>query len=158
MADLISKIKSKRQVFQLKPPRLCFQTLMVCLWMLAASISSVQTATCPSSIPTSAATITEQCSFTGYITTKIYGIAVGPVSNSLYYLYRLSFPSDNAVVRKVDASDSQTWMASFGFYPTSKSLSVDAAEQGVYLSSFANPLVVFKLLASDGSIVSQHQL
>ena len=109
MADQISKIKYKRQVLQLKPHGLCLQTLMVCLWVLAASISSVQTATCPSSVPLSAATTTEQCtfdlhfgdlecnfilnsilrSFTGYTSTKIYGIAVGPASNSLYYLYAL---------------------------------------------------------------------
>ena len=109
MADQISKIKFKRQVLQLKPPRLCLQTLMVCLFMLALSICSVQTATCPPSVPSSAATTTEQYtfdlhfddlnfdfrlssilrSFLGYTTTQIYGIAVGPVSNSLYYLYFL---------------------------------------------------------------------
>ena len=67
-------------------------------------------------------------------------------------------PSNNAAVRKVDASGSQTWMASFAFYPIVKSLSVDAAEQSVYLTSYENSLVVVKLLASDGSVVSQHKL
>ena len=156
MADQISKIKYKRQVLQLKPHGLCLQTLMVCLWVLAASISSVQTATCPSSVPLSAATTTEQCSFTGYTSTKIYGIAVGPASNSLYYLYALS--SSSAAVRKVDASGSQTWVASFAFFPILKGLSVDAAEQGLYFASATNPLVVLKLLTSSGSIISQHQL
>ena len=84
-------------------------------------------------------------------------MAVGPVSNSLYYVYYLSSPT-SSVVRKVDASGSQIWMASFAFYQILKSLSVDAAEQSVYLASKESPLAVLKLAASDGSIVSQHQL
>ena len=145
MADQISKIKFKRQVLQLKPPRLCLQTLMVCLFMLALSICSVQTATCPPSVPSSAATTTEQYSFLGYTTTQTYGIAVGPVSNSLYYLYFLYSslsPSYNSAVRKVDASGSQTWMASFTFYSIVKSLSVDAAEQSLYVASSTSTLMV----------------
>ena len=109
MADQIPKIKSKRQVLQLKPPRILLQTIMMGLFMLASSICSVQTATCPSSIPSSAATTTEQytfdlyfgdlefkfilssifSSFSTYTSTRTYGIAAGPVSNSLYYLYLL---------------------------------------------------------------------
>ena len=81
---------------------------------------------------------------------------MGPVSNSLYYMYCLTLT--DSVVRKVDASGSLTWMASFHFYPISKSLSVDAAEQSVYLASVSDPIVVLKLTASGGSIVSQHQL
>ena len=107
MADKISKFKSERQTLKLKPPHPCLQTLMVGLWVLALSIYSVQTATCPSSVPSSAATTTEQCTFdlyfgklksdfiynsilrrfSGYSSTQTFGIAVGPVSNSLYYLY-----------------------------------------------------------------------
>ena len=109
MADKIPKIKFKRQILQLKSPRQCFQTLIVGLFMLAWSICSAQSATCPSSVPISAATITEQCTFdlyfddfksssilssilrnfSGYTTTQTSGIAVGPVSNSLYYLYSI---------------------------------------------------------------------
>ena len=161
MADQIPRIKSKRLRFQLKHPLLCFQALIVGLCVLALSICSVLSATCPPSVPSSAATITELSSFTGYTSTYTYGIAGGPVSNSLYYLYWLSSPSipiSNAAVRKVDASGSQTWMTSFAFWPLSKSLSVDAAEQSVYLASRNDPLIVLKLLTSDGSIVSQHQL
>ena len=157
MADQIPRIKSKRQVLRLKTPHLCLQTLMVSLLMLALSICSVQTATCPSSVPSSAATITEQCSFSVYTSTNTFGVAVGPVSNSLYYLHYLPSP-DNAVVRKVDASGSQAWVASFALYPIRKSLSVDTTEQSLYLASFLNPLEVLRLLTSDGSIVTQHQL
>ena len=128
--------------------------------MLTAIISSVKTATCPSSVSSSAEITTEQCSFTGYTntyTTYTYGVVGGSVSNSLYYLYKLSL-SGNAAVRKVDASGSQTWMASFALTPLMKSLSVDATEQSVYLASKESPLVMLKLLASDGSVVSQHKL
>ena len=109
MADQISNIKFKRQVLQLKPPSLCLQTLMVGLWVLAACICSIQTANCPSSVPSSAATSTEQCTFDFYFGNSEYrfilssilcsfseysktytdGVAAGPVSNSLYYLYLL---------------------------------------------------------------------
>ena len=157
MADQKSRIKSKQQVLQFKSFRLCLQTLMVGLCVLALSICSVLTATCPASVPVSAATTIEQCSFTGYTTTYTYRVAVGSVSNSLYYLYWLNSPSVQAV-RKVAASGSQTWMAWFTFGPVVKSLSVDAAEQSVYLAGYSNPLLVLKMAASDGSIVSQHQL
>ena len=85
------------------------RTTVVGLCVLAASICSVLAATCPSSMPTSAATTTEQYtfdshfvnlklqfilssilrSFTGYSSIQAYGIVVGRVSNSLYYLYSL---------------------------------------------------------------------
>ena len=156
MADQIPWIKSKWLILQFKPSLLNLQTLVVVLSILSLSICSVQTATCPSSVPISAATIIEKYNFSGYATST-YGITEGPVSNSLYYLYQISSPI-SAAVRKVDASGSQTWMTSFLFTPLLKSLSVDAAEQSVYLASQVNPIVVLKLSASDGSIVSQHQL
>ena len=158
MADQIPKFKPKRQVLQLKPLRLCLKTLIVGLWVLALSICSVQTATCPSSVLYSAATTTEQCNFTGYTTTETFGIVGGPVSNSLYYLYRLNLPSYSAAIRRVDASGSQTWMASFVFDPIVKSLSVDAAEQSVYLATSTATLGVLKLSTRDGSKVSHHIL
>ena len=66
MADQIPRIKSKRLKFQLKPPRLCFQALIVGLCVLALSICSVLAATCPSSVPSSEATIIEQCTLDLY--------------------------------------------------------------------------------------------
>ena len=109
MADKIPIIKSKRLISQLKPPLLCFKTLIVGLCMLALSICSVLAATCPSSVPPSMEIIAEECTldlyfsdykskfifnstlcnFTGYTYTQTYGIVGGPVSNSLYYLYYL---------------------------------------------------------------------
>ena len=157
MAYQIPRFKSKRLVSQLKLPRLCLQTLMVGLCMVALSICSVQTAICSASVSTSAATTTEQSSFSGY-TTEMFGVAVGQMCNSLYYLYRLTSGSYNAAVRKVDESGSQIWMASFAFDPDVKSLSVDASERSVYLAVHINPLVVLKLSGSTGSITSQHQL
>ena len=157
MADKISRIKSKWLVLQLKPSRLYLQALMVGLYVLTANICCVQTATCPPSVPASAAIISEQCNFAGYTTTQTYGVATGQVSKSLYYMYTISSPQI-AGVRKVDASGSQSWMTSFAFFPIVKCLSVDVAEQSVYFARQINPIVVLKLAASDGSIVSQHQL
>ena len=156
MANQISKIESKQSVFQSKTSHLCFRIFIIGLLILSLSISLVQTATCSNSVPSSAATTTEKYSLNGYSFTYTVGIVGCPASNSLYYLYRLS--SSNVAVRKVDTNGSQSWMASFAFYPIQKSLSVDAAEQSVYLASRTDPLVVLKLLAGDGSIVSQHQL
>ena len=158
MADQISKTKSKAQVLKMKLPRICLKALAMGLFVLVASICSVLTATCPTSVPSSAAIVIEQCSFSGYTSVEKFGIVGGPVSNSLYFSYRVSFPSENAVVRKVDASGSLTWMASFAFQPIMKSLTVEAAEQNLYLVSSTNPMVVVRMAASDGSIVSQHQL
>ena len=66
MDDQIPRIKSKRQVLQFKPSCLWLQTLMVGLCVLAASICSVETATCPPLVPSSAAIITEQCTLNLY--------------------------------------------------------------------------------------------
>ena len=148
-------MKSKQSIRQSKTSKLCFRIFITTILVLTAIISSVKTATCSSSVPSSAATTTEQCSFIGYDYTFTYGVVGGPVSNSLYYLL---FSPNSAAVRKVDASGSQTWMASFAFDLILKSLSVDAAEQSVYLASRTYPLVVLKLSSSDGSVVSQHQL
>ena len=63
MADQIQKTKSKAQVLQLKLPGLYLKTFMIGLFVLVASICSVLTATCPSSVPSSAATTIEECTF-----------------------------------------------------------------------------------------------
>ena len=156
MENQISRIKPKQLVRQSKASQNCFRIFIATILVLTAIISSVKTATCPSSVPSSAAITTEQCSFAGY-TTYTQKVVGGPVSNSLYYFYRLSSTSSGAV-RKVDASGSLTWMTSFALNPLIKSLSVDAAEQSVYLASKESPLVMLKLSSSDGSVVSQHQL
>ena len=150
----MSKIKTKKSIRQSNTFQLCFQIFITTIWVLTAIISSVKTATWPSSVPSSVTTITEQCSFTGYDTyTYTLGVVGGPVSNSLYYLYWISY---NSAVRKMDAFGSQSWMASFVLKPIPKSLYVDAAEQSVYLASQTNPLAVIRLSSSDGSVVSQH--
>ena len=158
MVDQIPKTKSKTQVLQLKAPHLCIKTLMVGLCVLALSICSVLTSTCPASVPSSAIRNSEQCSFSGYGFTQTFRVAAGSVSNSLYYSYQLNTPSASAAVRKVDASGSQIWMASLSFDPLVKSLSVDAAEQSVYIGSRTNPLTVIRFATSNGSVASQHQL
>ena len=156
MADQIPRFKNKRRVLQFIPPHLFFQTLMVGLCVLARSICSVQAAICPPSVSSSVATTTEQYNFSGR--TNTLEVAGNSVSNNLYYMYSIFLESERAAVRKVDASGSQIWLASFLFEPIKKSLSVDAAEQSVYLASMTNHLTVLKLSASDGSIISQQKL
>ena len=58
----------------------------------------------------------------------------------------------------MDSSGTQIWITSFALTSDGKSLSVDAAEQSVYLASQTTPQVVLRLSATDGSVVSQHQL
>lgn len=158
MIDQKSRIKSKQQVLQFKSSWLWLQTLMVSLCVLSFSICSVLTATCPASVPSSAAITSEEFSYSGYTTSNQYGIVAGSVSNSLYYMHILYNPTFNAAVRKMDVYNSLTWMASFAFEPQSSSLSIDAAEQSVYLASVTSTTVVLQLSASTGSIVSQYIL
>ena len=89
MADQIPRIKSKRQVLRLKTPHLCLQTLMVSLLMLALSICSVQTATCPSSVPSSAATITEQCTIDLYFDDLNFDFILHSISVAFQYILLL---------------------------------------------------------------------
>ena len=153
----MERIESKQSVLQSKTSRLRFQIFIVGLLMLSSRVSLVQTTTCPSSVPSSAKTTTEECNFIGESAYTV-GVVGGPVSNSLYYLIYLD-TLNSAIIRKVDVTGSQSWMVSFSFsfHPIQKSLSVDATEQSVYLASQTNPLVVFKL-ASNASIVSQQAL
>ena len=158
MVSQILKTLSKSQVLQLKTPRLCLKPLMVGLCVLSASIWLVLTTTCPSSVPSSAGKIADQCSYTGYTDIRTFGVARGPVSNSLFYLDQILSPTAAWVLRKVDASDSQAWITSFAFNIVMKSLSVDAAEQTVYFVGWISPTTVLRLDANDGSILNQHQL
>ena len=130
MARQISWIRSEQQVFQFQISQFLFRTLIFSLFIMTASIPSVRPSICPSSVPASAAMTIEKYTFSSYSTSP-FGTIQGPLSNSLYFLYKLS-SSIKAAVRKVDASGSQIWVACFGFEPSAKSLSVDAAEQSVY--------------------------
>ena len=77
MADQTPKIKSKRQVLEFKPSRLCLQTLVVGLCVFYARICLVLSATCPPSVPISAATTTEQCTFDFYFADFKYDFYLG---------------------------------------------------------------------------------
>ena len=156
MARQISWINTKQQVFQFQISPLLFQTLIFTLFIMTASIPSVQSSKCPSSVPASAAMTIEKYSFSSYSTSP-FGTIQGPVSDNLYFLYKLSSYGTSAV-RKVDASGFQFWVASFEFESSAKSLSVDAVEQSVYFSSFTSPLVVLRLSTTNGSVLSQHSL
>ena len=154
MAQQIPRIQSMWVEAKRRTPLVNLISIVFAFWILVASIQRTQSATCPNSVPSSAAITTEQSSISS--TTITYGVAGGLVSNSLYYMYYL--PSTSAIVRKVDVSDQQTWIASFTFEPNSKSLSVDAGEKTVYLTSWTSPLIVLWLSTSNGAITSQQSL
>ena len=108
--------------------------------------------TCSASGSNSYLTTSDQCSFTGY-TTIALDVVSGPVSNSLYYLYKLTQGSFYTAIRKINQDGSLAWMAVLSITPTHKSLAVDTLELYVYVSYANNPLIVVRLGASTGSIV-----
>ena len=156
MDKRIPWIQSKRHMKRTKNSRLCFKMFIISICIFAASFPLIRAITCPSSVSNSSATIVEQCSFQAYDSASIEWVASGLVSNSLFYLYKLSAASNDAAVRKVDSSGVQKWMASFQQWPSMKSLSVDASEQQVYLSTYSLQIIILILSASNGGIVAQH--
>ena len=159
MAKQMSRIQKVWFALKTKTSLLLFKVFIIGLWVFSSSYYLAQAAICPSSVPSSSATIKEQYNFTGYSNVQTYGLVAGPVSSSLYYMYYLSTTPNKVAVRKVDASSSQSWIASFNFWPILKCLSVDLAEQSLYLANNDSTiLTVLRLSTLDGSVVSQHQL
>ena len=92
-------------------------------------------------------------SFSGYTFAYTYGITVGTVSKSIYYMHWVLVSSTNgAVIRKVNSDYSEAWIASFPFYPAMKSLMVDINEQHLYFSSWTNPQNLLQLSATTGAV------
>ena len=61
MENQMSRIKPKQSVRQSKASQHCFRIFIATILVLTTIISSVKTATCPSSVPSLAAITTEQC-------------------------------------------------------------------------------------------------
>ena len=97
----------------------------------------------------------EQSSFTGPTSTQIYGVKIGPVSNSTYLMYGLS---SQTAIRKIYANGTLNWMTGITGATLPKSLSIDAAEQSVYLCLKPNPFITISLSASTGSIISAYAM
>ena len=100
----------------------------------------------------SSSVTTQQDSFSGYSPNYAYSVALGSSSKSLYVLENPS-ASNTAVVRKIKTDDSVSWMAAVSLTPNAQGLTVDATETNVYITSSSNPLNVWRLLASTGSVV-----
>ena len=158
MAEILSRISSKRPTIHLSSLSVYLKVINLALCLLVINISMVQTAICPKSVPSSASKTTEQSTFSGSTSTYVFAVIGDPVSNSLYYLYGITITIVKTVLQKVDASASQTWLASFAFQSNTMSLSLDEAKQNVYLASSTSSLTVLKLSASNGAIVSQQLL
>ena len=135
---------------------LSFRSLIIYLFLLAGGIQSIQSYTCPNSIPSSSATIKELCSFSTFSSTFTYRTVEGPMSSNAYYLYQLA--SSNTAIRKVDSLGSEIWLDSFIFKPIMKSFAVDSTEQFVYLASLNSPLEVLRLSAENGVIINLNKL
>ena len=158
MVEPVLWIQSKLSLIHLKKFRMSLKSFFVGIWVLASSVLLIQCSICPSSVSSSLATTTDQYSFSGYTTTQTKGVAVGAVSKNLYYLHMLTSTSDNTAIIRENESGSNVWMSSFALKPNMKSLSVDSTEKYLYFTGFMYPLLVMRLSAADGTIVSQHQL
>ena len=152
MAEQVLWIQSELSLIHLKKFRLSWKSFFISIWMLASSIWLIQGSICPNSVSSSLATTTDQYSFSGYREIQTVGVAVGVVSRSLYYMYKLTL----AVIQYCDCKGkwirlSCIWMSSFALRPNLKSLSVDSAETNLYFTSFMNPLLVMSLSAISWS-------
>ena len=100
----------------------------------------------------SSSVTTQQYNYSGYSYNYGYSVALGSSSKSLYVLEYLNSPN-TAVVRKIKTDNSVSWMTAVSFRPLSKGLAVDATETNVYIAVSSNPLNVWRLLVSSGSVV-----
>ena len=146
--------KSNRKMSLDTSLRMLVFTLIILIMRVQMSFA----ATCPSSVPSSAAIQTELSGFSGYSYSMTYNAIGGPVSNDVYYLYAMYKASIEWAVRRVDQTGSEVWAASLALTPVKRGLSVDDTEQNVYFSILASPIIVIRLSASSGALVSQHTL
>ena len=83
------------------------------------------------------------------------------LSKLIILKYLISSPSQTAI-RKTGANGILNWMIGLTGYPSIKSLSIDAAEQSVYLwistSGVYNSFGIISLSASTGSINSAYEM
>ena len=111
---------------------------------------------CSTSTSISNTITSDQFNFTGFSSTSAHNVVLGPVSNSLYYLYHISTPS-TSVVRKLNPDSYLAWMAVVSFWPIQKSLTVDPSENYAYIASNTNPLDIVRFGSSTGSIVDSQR-
>ena len=154
MSSLIKNSNNNsRRVFPLfSSKKTCKITKSAVILLILYLITTSNWSTCPSSSSTSNPITSEQCSFSTYTDTQTYNVVLGPVSASLYYMYRISTPINQAI-RKTNPDGSLAWIAALSLNPIVKSFSVDTLEQHVYVASYNNPLDVVRLGAGAGSIV-----
>ena len=105
------------------------------------------------SVSSSNAIIREQYYLSGVSDFRAYDVLSGTVSDNIYYL-DVSYVSPNrVVVRKVNTDNSLIWIAAFSGISAVKGLALDLNEINVYFVYYASYLSIFKLNASDGSLV-----
>ena len=106
----------------------------------------------PVATPNTSAIFIQKDSFITYSQTELDATVVGPLSNNIYYLYKLS-STLTAVIRKMNPDNTLNWMTALGYEPTVWSMAVSLDEQNVYISSNTGPIKVTRLSAINGAIV-----
>ena len=127
-----------------------FKRLAAVFSVFLMIINSALTATWPTSAQSTSAIFTQKDSFNGFTQTELDATVVGPSSNNIYYLYKLSYPY-TAVIRKMKPDNTLNWMTALSYEPTVWSLAVSLNEANVYISSNTGPIQVTRLSAINGA-------
>ena len=105
-----------------------------------------------SSETNSSAIVTQQNSFSTYISTFNFGVISGPVTNTIYYMY-YAYNPDSGMITKTDSSSNLIWLASVLLNVIKKSLAIDSLEQTLYFATNSNPMIIFRLNTTDEAIL-----
>ena len=150
---------SGRIISKLHPKKISKLTSIL-IWMLFWLFPMCLWSICPASISDSYATTSNEDSISGYTYTETFNSISGPISSSMYYLYKIYLsPNFKSVIRKVNFKGSLEWMTALSVNPIVKSLSIDSNEQNVYIgSTFTTALNVIRMDSSTGGIVDAQYL
>ena len=88
------------------------------------------------------------------------------LKNLQVYFYMLSGfqfgvntnPNYYTSIVKISTTNNILWQASYSFNPAFKNLSVDSVEQYLYFAYFGSPVTIVKSYATNGAVVSAHEM
>ena len=67
-------------------------------------------------------------------------------------------PNFYTSIVKISTTNNISWQASYSFNSAFKNLSVDSVEQYLYFASFSDPVAIIKSDATNGAVVSAHNM
>ena len=143
--------RSKHSMKSRKYTNIRFKRLATVFSVFLMIINSAFTARWPATASSTSAIFTQKDSFTGFAQTELDATVVGPSSNNIYYLYKLSSSPNTAVIRKMKPDNTLNWMTALAYEPTVWSLAVSLNEANVYISSNTGPIQVTRLSAINGA-------